>query len=363
MALTGFRFASHRAPPEPPPRPAPAAVRAPAPESQTIMMPRVARTRPWTRVLALRDTLDDALARIARGAGDTGDGPGALAALRDAGESLQRLCALDPDALAALPLRLDGGHYGTRHAMAAAVVLEFMLARRGAPAAERRTAVLAALTMNVGMHGLQETLWSHSGPLSPSQREGVLGHPRLGVALLRAAGVDDPLWLAIVAQHHEHLDGTGYPARLAGDAIVPEAQALMVAERWCAMVAPRAYRSGAPPDRALEVLLGRLGAEADPALGALLADTVGPTPPGTPVRLANGELGLVLRRTADPHAPLVRVFRSPIGAVLPEGVGRTTSEARQRIEGTVHLDALACPIDPERIWEAAEVVEAETAGH
>jgi HD-GYP domain-containing protein (c-di-GMP phosphodiesterase class II) len=360
MALTGFRFASRRAPPEPPPRPAPAAVRAPAPESPTIVMPRVARTRPWTRVLALRDTLDDALARIARGAGDA---PGALAALRDAGEALQRLCALDPDALAALPLRLDGGHYGTRHAMAAAVVLEFMLARRGAPAAERRTAVLAALTMNVGMHGLQETLWSHSGPLSPLQREGVLGHPRLGVALLRAAGVDDPLWLVIVAQHHEHLDGTGYPARLAGDAIVPEAQALMVAERWCAMVAPRAYRSGAPPDRALEVLLGRLGAEADPALGALLADTVGPTPPGTPVRLANGELGLVFRRTADPNAPLVRVFRSPIGAVLPEGVGRTTSEPRQRITGTVHLDALACPIDPERIWEAAEVVEAEPAGH
>lgn len=191
----------------------------------------------------------------------------------------------------------------------------------------------------------------------------VLGHPRLGVALLRAAGVDDPLWLAIVAQHHEHLDGTGYPARLAGDAIVPEAQALMVAERWCSMVAPRAYRSGAPADRALEVLLARLGAEAAPAFGALLADTVGPTPPGTPVRLANGELGIVFRRTADPHAPLVRVFRSPSGAVLPEGVGRTTSEPRPRIEGTVRLDALACPIDPERIWEAAEVVDAEPAGH
>ncbi|MFO0233388.1 MAG: hypothetical protein ACK51M_10100, partial [Burkholderiales bacterium] len=85
-------------------------------------MPRVARTRPWTRVLALRDTPDDALGRIAQGAGDTGDGADAI------------------------------------------------------------TAVLAALTMNVGMHGPQETLWSHSGPLSPSQRGGMLDHPRLGVA-------------------------------------------------------------------------------------------------------------------------------------------------------------------------------------
>ncbi|MFO0459704.1 MAG: hypothetical protein ACK50I_10925, partial [Burkholderiales bacterium] len=85
-------------------------------------MPRVARTRPWTRVLALRDTPDDALGRIAQGAGDTGDGADAI------------------------------------------------------------TAVLAALTMNVGMHGPQETLWSHSGPLSPSQRGGMLDHPRLGGA-------------------------------------------------------------------------------------------------------------------------------------------------------------------------------------
>jgi len=358
MALTGSRAAPRPATPETPHRSAVEALR--RLDAPAIVMPRVARTRPWERIRALQATLETALSRIAEGGDDARD---ALTAVRDTGAELQRLCALDPDALLALPLLLDGGRYAVRHAMAAAVVLECMLARRGAPAAERRTAVLAALTMNIGMHGLQELLWSHSGPLTPSQRAGVLGHPRLGVALLRSAGVEDPLWLGIVAQHHEHLDGTGYPARLTGEALLPESQALMVAERWCAMVAPRAYRAGAPPDRALTVLLGRLGTEADPALGALLAETVGPMPPGTPVRLASGELGLVFRRTADPDAPWVLAFRSPIGAVHPEGVRRATSEPKLRIEGTVRLDALACPIDPARIWEAAEVVEPETPGH
>jgi hypothetical protein len=358
MALVGSRAA----PPRPTPR-QPASARPPqdalhAAGEPAIAPPRVARTRPWEGLLALRDALEPALARIAAGEGRAAP---ALATVRDAGAELQRLCALDPDAVLALPQLLRDGRYGTRHAMSTAAVLEFMLARLDAPAAERRSTMLAALTMNVGMHALQERLWSHAGPLTPVQRAGVLGHPALGAALLRAAGVTDPLWLAIVAQHHEHLDGTGYPFGLAGDAVVPQAQALMVAERWCALVAPRAYRDGAPPDRALALLRTRLGAQADPEFVGLLAGTVGTLPPGTPVRLASGELGLVFRRTADPHAPLVLALRDPQGAPHPAGVCRATSEPRQRIEETVRPDVLGDPPDPVRIWEAIEVVEAVEA--
>jgi hypothetical protein len=127
------------------------------------------------------------------------------------------------------------------------------------------------------------------------------------------------------------------------------------------MVAARDYRRGAPPDQALQLLLGRLGQQADPRLGPMLSEVVGPTPPGTPVRLASGEHGLVFRRTRDPAAPLVLAFRSAIGIAHPEGVRRATSEPRLRIESCVRLEALGCPIDPASIWEAAEVLEADPA--
>lgn len=325
----------------------------------TMTMPRVARVRPWVRVHALRDALDGALEALAAG-GTAADR--ALGTLRDAGAELQRLCALDADAMLAVPLMLEGGRYGTRHAIAAAVVLELMLARRGTPPANRRTATLAALTMNVGMLALQEALYARAGPLDTAQREGVLAHPGTGVALLRAAGVDDPLWLAVVGQHHEHADGSGYPARIAAGALREEAQTLMVAERWCAMVAPRAYRRGAPPDQALRLLRARLGGEADPAIAGLLAEAVGPLPPGTAVRLASGELGLVYRRTRDPATPIVLAFRSATGMTHREGVRRPTSEPRLAIEECVRLDELGPEVDPERIWEAAEVVEADPQG-
>jgi hypothetical protein len=319
-----------------------------------MVLPRVMTVRPWRLLHALRDALEDALPRIATGSGDAGE---ALGVVRHAGAELQRLCALDPDALLAAPLLLDGGRYGTRHGIAAAVVLECVLARLDTPPAERRSAVLAALTMNVGMLELQEQLYGQPGGLSPAQRDAVLAHPAVGVSLLRAAGVDDPVWLATVGQHHEHLDATGYPAKLGAPALRLGSQALMVADRWCAMVAPRAYRPGAPPDQALQLLLGRLGRQADPRLGPMLADVVGPTPPGTPVRLVSGEHGLVFRRTRDAAAPTVLAFRSAIGAIHPGGLRRATDEPRHHIDRCLRRDELGCPIDPEALWEAVEVRE------
>ncbi|RPH45515.1 MAG: hypothetical protein EHM87_06070 [Burkholderiales bacterium] len=326
----------------------------PAPGAPAMGRPRVSTVRPWRLLHALRDGLEDALPRIAGGGGEAAS---ALEVVRQAGGELQRLCALDPDALLAVPLLLEGGRYGTRHGIATAVLVEFVLARLDAPPSERRSAVLAALTMNVGMFDLQESLYAQSGGLSPAQRQGVLAHPTLGVALLRQAGVDDPLWLTIVGQHHEHLDGTGYPAQPDASALRLSSQTLMVADRWCAMVAPRTYRHGAPPDQALTLLLGRLGRQADPRLGRMLSEVVGPTPPGTPVKLASGEHGLVFRRSRTPGAPVVLAFRSAIGAVHPDGVRRATDEARLRIEHCLRRDEIGCPIDPEALWEAVEVRE------
>lgn len=366
MLSSGFRSAGPSAPRTPLPRPAreapphasaqtPSHADAVAPEPAgpaTFTAMRVTRVRPWARLLALRDALEPALATIAASGAQA---RAAVAVVQDTGAELQRLCALDPDAMLAVPLLLEGGRCATRHAISSAVVLEFMLARHGTERAVRRSAVRAALTMNVGMHALQEALYAHAGPLTPGQRAAVLAHPSVGAARLRDAGVDDACWLDVVAQHHEHVDGSGYPWRIGGTALRFEAQALMIAERWCAMVAPRAYRPGAPPDRALDWLLARLGGQADPRAGALLADAVGPTPPGTPVRLADGELGLVWRRTAQPNEPLVRVLRTADGLPIDGGVRRASSDPRHRITGCEPRAALGAAPDPVAMWEASEM--------
>lgn len=57
--------------------------------------------------------------------------------------------------------------------------------------------------MNIAMLALQATLWRSVTPPTTVQRREIDAHPQAGVELLRGRGVDDPLWLTIVAEHHE----------------------------------------------------------------------------------------------------------------------------------------------------------------
>src|SRR5204862_3889390 len=112
-------------------------------------------------------------------------------------------------------------------------------------------AVCAALTMNLAIVDLQDVLYRQQ-TMTPEQREAIAEHPADAVKKLATLGVRDPLWLSIVEQHHEFLDGSGYPKKLAGDAVIREAQVIGLADRYCAAVTERTYRQPVAPDVALE---------------------------------------------------------------------------------------------------------------
>ena len=84
---------------------------------------------------------------------------------------------------------------------------------------ERATLVAAALTSDIGMREIQQALFEQTAPLSSEQKAIVSAHPNRSCELLQAAGVEDKRWLQAIEQHHERVDGTGYPKGLAGDAI------------------------------------------------------------------------------------------------------------------------------------------------
>jgi HD-GYP domain-containing protein (c-di-GMP phosphodiesterase class II) len=76
-------------------------------------------------------------------------------------------------------------------------------------------------------------------------------HPRSGYDIIR--GIDFPWPLAdVVLQHHERMDGSGYPDGLKGDEILLDARILAVADIVEAMASHRPYRAGLGFERALE---------------------------------------------------------------------------------------------------------------
>jgi len=89
-------------------------------------------------------------------------------------------------------------------------------------------------------------------------------HPEIGQQILAQAGGIFEQLAHIVATHHEHWDGHGYPAGLAYDAIPMSARILSVADAYDAMISHRSYRDPIPAANARAELQRCAGSQFDP---------------------------------------------------------------------------------------------------
>jgi cyclic di-GMP phosphodiesterase len=128
------------------------------------------------------------------------------------------------------------------------------------------------------LHDVGELLleWEALGEqreLGATERRGLRRHPTIGQRLLPTVGFDVDA-CRIVGAHHERLDGSGYPDRIAGQDVPLGAQVLAVAETFEAMTQQRPHRPAIPSGEALqrlrrEAIAGRLNKQAVEALADL----------------------------------------------------------------------------------------------
>lgn len=122
--------------------------------------------------------------------------------------------------------------------------LAFRLARAaGFGDRESQTAWIAGCLHDVGKALLPFRFWTAPRPLTATERLVVQAHPAVGVAFLEEHGVTDPVLLCAILEHHERMDGSGYPRKLAGPQISPLGRLLAVADAYVAMSEPRPYRA------------------------------------------------------------------------------------------------------------------------
>lgn len=143
----------------------------------------------------------------------------------------------------------------------------------GLPDAEVPLLRRAALIHDLGALGVSNLIWDKRAPLLLSELERVRVHPYLSERMLAFSPALAPIG-ALAAQHHERLDGSGYPKGLAGDAIAPAARLLAAADVYHAMTELRPHRPAKSPEEAAaalsaEVSAGRIdGAAASAVLRA-----------------------------------------------------------------------------------------------
>ena len=264
---------------------------------------------------------------------------------------LQHGFSLDSDAAIASIQMCHSGRYSTRRMVHGAILGELLLRESGAGETQRRTSVCAALTMNIAMMELQDVLYDQKAPPSADQMEQVRRHPAAGAQRLQQLGVTDPDWLAIVAQHHETIDGAGYPAALRGNAISHAAQVLSAADRYGAMATGRAYRPAAMPNAVLRQLFMDRDKNIEASLAGLLVKAVGIYPPGSLVALANGETAVVVKRTKSANHPVVRCVRTNRNQILEQPRKRLTSEPTYAITRLLPMSELGFEVDLNLLWD------------
>lgn len=133
----------------------------------------------------------------------------------------------------------------------------------GLPDDEIETVRLAGRVMDVGKIGLRESVMHKPGALTPEEFEHVKTHVAISLEILSPIG---PLAhvLPAVAQHHEHVDGRGYPEGRRGDEISLGGRILAAADVYDALVSQRAWREGMSPAEAIAFLSERSGSLLDP---------------------------------------------------------------------------------------------------
>jgi diguanylate cyclase (GGDEF)-like protein/putative nucleotidyltransferase with HDIG domain len=167
----------------------------------------------------------------------------------------------------AVDLRMASGH---AHSTAVGELTAHMARRLGWD--EQRVAQLrlAAILHDVGKVAVPDSILRKPGRLDEHELAIVRTHSSVGADMvLRIEGLEA---IAPWIRHsHEHVDGSGYPRGLRGDAIPVESRLILVADAFDAMTSERAYRRAASPEEALAELRRCAGRQFDPDCVELLA--------------------------------------------------------------------------------------------
>ena len=135
----------------------------------------------------------------------------------------------------------------------------------GLPAEMVFLAGLGGFLHDIGKVGIPDNILEKRGRLTETEYDVVKIHPGIGATLIQEHPLGD-LALAAVHQHHERMDGRGYPDQLAGDRISIVARIVSIADAFDALTSTRPYRQAGASLGAIEELESEKGSQFDAGL-------------------------------------------------------------------------------------------------
>jgi len=155
----------------------------------------------------------------------------------------------------------------------------------GVPPARLRELAIGGLLHDIGKLSVPDEVLQKPGALDDEEYTLVQRHPVRGDALLRELGFSARIW-RLVRDHHERLDGGGYPSGAPAHELSLETRVLTACDVYDALRSRRVYREAWTHERALGLLREETGSAFDARCVAALERVVARTEPAPPIALA-----------------------------------------------------------------------------
>lgn len=173
---------------------------------------------------------------------------------------------------------------------------------------------MGALLHDIGKTRVPIEVLNKDGKLTADEFGIIKQHPELGYKMLKNVSEVSDRSKAIVLEHHERIDGKGYPFGLTGDRIHKFSKIACISDVYDAIVSDRVYRRGFPANEAYEFVLGGVGSFFELDLVNIFKNNFSIFPLGGCLKLSNGLEGFVVGHNKGfPDRPILRILYDESG--------------------------------------------------
>jgi HD-GYP domain-containing protein (c-di-GMP phosphodiesterase class II) len=212
------------------------------------------------------------------------------------------------NAMAILSRLKDKDGYNWRHMINCTILMSVFAKYLGIQNEQIQQLALGAMLHDVGHTKLPQGLINKPEKLNEFEFKALKKHVVQSLGLVKGEAGISNLIMDMILNHHERIDGSGYPRGLSGTKISKAARMMAIVDVYDAMTSERPHQNGEEPIHALRYLLANKH-QFDAKLVQKFIKCLGVHPVGTIVRLTNDRLALVLEgNKQSPMKPKVKVF-------------------------------------------------------